>query len=57
MIGQVVGRWTVLSRAAPEKRRKQVRWLCRCACGTESLVQHAVRTQPKSVFELADYLP
>jgi hypothetical protein len=35
MIGEIYGRYTVIS-AAP--RAKYVKYLCRCACGTERLV-------------------
>ena len=36
LTGQRFGDWTVLTRD-PEKSR-QIRWLCRCACGTERAV-------------------
>lgn len=39
MIGQVFGRWTVLSRApTPKEGQRRSRWLCRCVCGTERAV-------------------
>ena len=37
LAGQVFDRWTVIQRGEDGKGR-QVRWLCRCECGTEKLV-------------------
>lgn len=36
MTGKVVGRWLVIAPAA--NRGKNTRWLCRCTCGNERLV-------------------
>jgi hypothetical protein len=38
--GEKFGRWTVLSRAQKSKAG-QTRWLCRCSCGNECVVQGA----------------
>jgi hypothetical protein len=38
MVGQVVGRWTVIARGANYKNG-DARWVCRCECGTERLIQ------------------
>ena len=35
--GQRFGRWTVIEKS-DKRRHEQVMWLCRCDCGTESLV-------------------
>jgi hypothetical protein len=37
LIGQVFGRWSVLSAGEPD-RSGSIGWLCRCACGTERVV-------------------
>lgn len=37
LIGQQYGRWLVLAEAAPSGRKER-KWLCRCACGTERTV-------------------
>lgn len=41
MIGQVFGRWTVISAAEPASfptKKVSKRWMCRCACGEERAV-------------------
>ena len=44
LTGRVFGRWTVLSlykkpRVAQSGKQQFTKWLCRCACGTEKIVQ------------------
>jgi hypothetical protein len=40
MVGEVFNRWTVVSRAE-NSRAGQIRYLCRCDCGNEAIVQSA----------------
>jgi hypothetical protein len=40
LTGQTFNRWTVLARAENSKAG-QTRWLCRCTCGNEAIVQAA----------------
>lgn len=49
LVGQKFGRWVVLKRAGKTKSRASL-WLCRCACGTESIVagKNLVRGTSKS---------
>lgn len=42
LIGEIFGRWTVIDIASPnilKGNRKRRRWLCRCECGTERVVE------------------
>lgn len=45
--GQVFGRLTVLARAG--RRRRQTLWLCRCACGTEKVIELSGLTGGRTV--------
>ena len=38
LIGMVFGRWTVVSRSKNRSYNGNVKWLCRCQCGTEKEV-------------------
>lgn len=39
MIGQTFGRLTVVAEAPPRKNHR--RWLCRCTCGTEKIIEES----------------
>lgn len=47
LVGQRFGFWTVLARDHVTEKN-QVKWLCRCVCGNESLVSTGNLTRGRS---------
>ena len=49
LTGKRFGRWVVISEASKEKKYGRRRWICKCDCGVEKIVEQAILNRGDSV--------